>query len=141
MNHNSSEEALNKIVTFFNGANAYVPQSAISTEDILDMLEGHEFISAYEVSIDTDTDEMLQDMSDDCDEEDMPDGAIMLFVKSDRFQLDKDDMLRIGEIAEEISEDIDIVWGICSQRLPRGENMHVRIAKFYREQPDLADED
>ena len=105
------------------------------------MLEGHEFISAYEVSIDTDTDEMLQDMSDDCDEEDMPDGAIMLFVKSDRFQLDKDDMLRIGEIAEEISEDIDIVWGICSQRLPRGETMHVRIAKFYREQPDLADED
>ena len=141
MNHNSSEEALNKIVTFFNGANASVPQSAISTEDILDMLEGHEFISAYEVSIDTDTDEMLQDMSDDCDEEDMPDGAIMLFVKSDRFQLDKDDMLRIGEIAEEISEDIDIVWGICSQRLPRSENMHVRIAKFYREQPDLADED
>lgn len=139
MNPNYSEEALNQIVAFLNGSNT--SQSAISNAEIIDMLVGHEFIRMSEVNIDTDTDEMLEFMTDEDDEDDLPDEAIMLFVKSDRFQLDRDDMLRIGEIAEDISDEIDLVWGICSQPLPRGENMRVRIARFYKERPDWADDE
>lgn len=142
MNSDYSEDALDQIVDFFNGEDAMSSLSGIGKEDIIDILRGHHFINMQQIDIEEDIDDILEYMTDDYDEGEMPDGVIMLFVKSDRFQLDLDDMLRIGEIAEEISEDIDLIWGICTQALPRGKNMCVRIARFYEEKPDCwCDED
>lgn len=141
MNSDYSEATLNQIIEFFNGESAMSSLSGIGKEDIIDILRGHKFINMQQIDVEEDIDDILEYMTDDYDEDEMPHSAIMLFVKSDRFQLDLDDMRRIGEIAEEISDDIDLIWGICTQSLPRGKNMCVRIARFYEEEPDWYRED
>lgn len=50
-------------------------------------------------------------------------------------------MLFIGEVAQEISEDVDLIWGICSQDLPRKDRMRIRIARFFNEKPEWVEED
>ena len=132
-------EAVTQIINWFNNSGTTQP-TAITSEMVADMVNGRELANLSEYTSDADLDEVLEFLSDDTEEDDLADGAIIQFIKNSRYELDLNDMLFIGEIAQEISEDVDLIWGICSQDLPRKEKMRIRIALFFDVKPEWVEE-
>lgn len=134
----NKNDAVTQIINWFNESST-TQTPAITLEMAADMMDGKEFATLSEYTIDTDLDEILEFLSADTDADELVDGAIIQFVNNSRYELGLNDMLFIGEIAQEISEDVDLIWGICSQDLPRKDRMRIRIARFFNVKPECAE--
>ncbi|MCM1141187.1 MAG: hypothetical protein NC453_21685 [Muribaculum sp.] len=139
-NKRVSPEAVTQLINYFTGSNGDQLPVPIKQETIEDMLDGRECANFGEYSCEDDINDILDHISDETDADDLADGAIILFVKNSRCELDLTDMQFIGEVAQEVSDEVDLIWGICSQELPRKENMRVRIARFFDERPEWMDD-
>lgn len=135
----NKNDAVTQIINWFNESCA-TQNPAITLEMVADMMDGKEFANLSEYTIDTDLDEILEFISADTDTDELVDGAIIQFVNNSRYELGLNEMLFIGEIAQEISEDVDLIWGICSQDLPRKDRMRIRIARFFNVKPEWVEE-
>lgn len=135
----NNNRAVTQIINWFNeSCTTHTP--AITLEMVADMMDGKEFANLSEYTIDTDLDEILEFLSTDTDADELADGAIIQFVNNSRYELGLNDMVFIGEIAQEISEDVDLIWGISSQDLPRKDRMRIRIARFIDVKPEWAED-
>lgn len=139
-NKRVSPEAVTQLMNYFNGSNGNQVPITITPENIEDMLDGRECANFGEYSSEDDIDDILDHISDETDADDLADGAIILFVKNSRFELDLNDMQYIGDVAQDISDEVDLIWGICAQELPRKENMRIRIVRFFNERPEWMDD-
>lgn len=135
----NTNNAVTQIINWFNESST-TKTPAITLEMVADMMDGKECAQLAEYTIDTDLDEILEFLSTDTDDDELVDGAIIQFVNNSRYELGLDDMVFIGEIAQEISEDVDLIWGICSRDLPRKDRMRVRIARFFNVRPEWMEE-
>ena len=138
-NKRVSPEAVTQIINWFKGSDDAHP-ATITSDIVADMLDGKECTTLCEYTCDTDVNEILEYLSDDTDTDDLANGAIIQFIHYSRYELGLDDMLFIGEIAQEISSDMDLIWSICSQDLPRNERMRIRIARFFNVKPESEEE-
>lgn len=135
----NKNDAVTQIINWLNESST-TQTPAITLEMVADMMDGKEFATLSEYTIDTDLDEILEFLSADTDADELVDGAIIQFVNNSRYELGLNDMVFIGEIAQEISEDVDLIWGISSQDLPRKDRMRIRIARFIDVKPEWAED-